>query len=139
MFLCSKRPFSVAFSIKTPIVRVSLHSKHPFSSDSVAFEGRLLVIGFASGDIPKMATNSLLMKSASAVGFYWGNYGLRGHPFFMETIKQVTRYLAEGQIKPYVADTFPLHEVRVCFGGSVALGTMYTVYMIEIEHKKIDS
>ena len=59
----------------------------------------MVVIGFASGDIPKMATNYLLLKSASAVGFFWGNYGARGHPFFMESIAAVTKLLAEKRIE----------------------------------------
>ena len=42
--------------------------------DSIAFEGRLLIIGFASGDIPKIPANILLVKAVSAVGVYWGSY-----------------------------------------------------------------
>ena len=71
----------------------------------------MVVIGFASGDIPKMATNYLLLKSASAVGFFWGNYGARGHPFFMESIAAVTKLLAEKRISPEVSDTFTLDKV----------------------------
>ena len=73
----------------------------------------MLVIGFTSGDIPKMATNYLLLKSATAAGFYWGNYGARGHPFFMESIERVSQLLAERRISPEVDDTFTLEQVRL--------------------------
>ena len=73
----------------------------------------MLVIGFTSGDIPKMATNYLLLKSATAAGFYWGNYGARGHPFFMESIERVSQLLAERRISPEVDNTFTLEQVRL--------------------------
>ena len=99
-------------SLKKPHIIWIITKVHLYL-DSVAFEGRLLVIGFASGDIPQMKTNSLLLKSASAVGFYWGNYGARGHPFFIQSIQDVTRFLAEGKINPYISDMFPLEKVSV--------------------------
>ena len=58
-----------------------------------------------------MATNRLLLKSASALGFYWGNYGMRGHPFFMESIEAVGKLLAQQKINPEVSQTFPLEQV----------------------------
>ena len=42
---------------------------------SIAWGGRILVIGFASGEIPQIPANLLLVKNAAAVGFYWGSYG----------------------------------------------------------------
>ena len=44
---------------------------------SIAFEGRIAVVGFASGKIPKIPANLLLVKSCSAVGVYWGSYSYR--------------------------------------------------------------
>ena len=85
----------------------------------------MLVIGFTSGDIPKMATNYLLLKSATAVGFYWGNYGARGHPFFMESIERVSQLLAERRISPEVDDTFTLNQVRLCFDVFVMLPCLF--------------
>ena len=48
-----------------------------YMHSSVAFEGRIAVIGFASGKIPKIPANLLLVKSCSAVGVYWGSYSQR--------------------------------------------------------------
>ncbi len=41
---------------------------------SLAWEGRLLIIGFAGGDIQQIPANILLVKNVSAIGFYWGSY-----------------------------------------------------------------
>jgi hypothetical protein len=78
---------------------------------SIAFEGRLLVIGFASGDIPKIPANLLLVKSCSAVGIYWGSYSMREPAAFFESIQETSKYLQEGKIKPAVGKAFSLAEV----------------------------
>ena len=41
---------------------------------SIAWEGRIVVIGFASGTVPQIPANILLVKNAAALGFYWGSY-----------------------------------------------------------------
>ena len=49
-------------------------SNFVFILNSIAWEGRLLVVGFAGGEIPQIPANLLLLKNASAVGLYWGRY-----------------------------------------------------------------
>ena len=41
---------------------------------SIAWEGRIVIVGFASGDVPQIPANLLLVKNASVLGFYWGSY-----------------------------------------------------------------
>lgn len=77
----------------------------------MAFEGRLLVVGFASGEIPKVPTNLMLIKSCSTIGVYWGNYGQRGHPAFMDSIQSIAKYLSAGKLNPCTSTTFPMSEV----------------------------
>ena len=75
---------------------------------SLAWYGRLLVVGFAAGQIPQIPANLLLLKSASAVGVLWGN-SLRADPMHHAgNIAELLEWLAAGKIKPEVDTIFPL-------------------------------
>ena len=77
---------------------------------SLAWYGRLLVVGFAAGQIPQIPANLLLLKSASAVGVLWGN-SLRADPVHHAgNIAQLLEWLAAGRIKPEVDTVFPLDQ-----------------------------
>jgi NADPH2:quinone reductase len=75
---------------------------------SIAWRGRLLVVGFAAGDIPKLPLNLALLKGASIVGVFWGDFARREPKAFGESIAQLGRWYAEGKLKPHVSQTFPL-------------------------------
>jgi NADPH2:quinone reductase len=75
---------------------------------SIAWRGRLLVVGFAAGDIPKLPLNLALLKGASIVGVFWGDFARREPKMFAESIQQLGRWYAEGKLKPHVSQTFPL-------------------------------
>src|SRR3954464_5601613 len=75
---------------------------------SIAWRGRLLVVGFAAGDIPKRPLNLALLKGASIVGVFWGDFARREPKAFAESIQQLGRWYAEGKLKPHVSQTFPL-------------------------------
>lgn len=80
------------------------------STKCIAFEGRLLVIGFAGGRIPTIAANRILLKNISIVGCYWGGY-LEHHPEFLgQTQADLSAMYQAGQIKPIVSRTYPLSE-----------------------------
>lgn len=83
---------------------------------SLAFEGKLVVLGFASGDIPKVPTNLLLLKSSSVMGLYWGNYSLKNPAVFLESISEVLKYTAEGRIKPHISMEAGIDKVSWSFG-----------------------
>ena len=75
---------------------------------SIAWRGRHLVIGFAAGDIPKLPLNLALLKGASVVGVFWGDFTRREPQVFAESARQLGRWYREGKLKPHVSATFPL-------------------------------
>ena len=75
---------------------------------SIAWRGRLLVVGFAAGDIPKLPLNLPLLKGASIVGVFWGDFARREPRAFGESVAQLGRWYAEGKLRPHVSQTFPL-------------------------------
>jgi NADPH:quinone reductase len=77
---------------------------------SLAWRGRLLVVGFAAGDIPKLPLNLPLLKGASVVGVFWGDFSRREPKQFAESWRQLGRWYREGKLHPHVSQTFPLRE-----------------------------
>ena len=77
---------------------------------SIAWRGRLLVVGFAAGDIPKIPLNLTLLKGCSIVGVYWGEFTRREPRKFAESFAQLGRWYAEGRLKPHISATFPLER-----------------------------
>jgi NADPH2:quinone reductase len=75
---------------------------------SIAWRGRLLVVGFAAGDIPKIPLNLTLLKGCAIVGVFWGEFARREPARFAESIGQLGRWFADGRIKPHISATFPL-------------------------------
>jgi len=75
---------------------------------SLAWRGRLLVVGFAAGDIPKLPLNLALLKGASVVGVFWGDFARREPQQFAQSVRQLGRWYAEGKLRPHVSQTFPL-------------------------------
>lgn len=76
----------------------------------IAWEGRLLIIGFASGRIPEMPANRALLKNCSAVGVFWGAYSQRNPAVLLQSLQQLLTWYEEGKIKPHVTDIFPLEQ-----------------------------
>jgi NADPH:quinone reductase-like Zn-dependent oxidoreductase len=80
------------------------------STRVMAPEGRILVIGFASGRIPSVQANRVLLKNISVVGVHWGQY-VEQHPEFLSHTHEVlTAMYLGGQIHPVVGKTFRLEE-----------------------------
>jgi NADPH2:quinone reductase len=77
---------------------------------SMAWCGRFLVIGFASGEVPQFPGNYLLVKNISIVGVYWGAYRTREPEIFRDGFAELTRWWSEGKLKPHVSQVFPLAE-----------------------------
>ena len=75
---------------------------------SIAWRGRLLVVGFAAGEIPKIPLNLTLLKGCSIVGVYWGDFARREPDRFAASIRQLGAWYAKGKLKPHVSATFPL-------------------------------
>jgi NADPH2:quinone reductase len=77
----------------------------------IAWEGRYLVIGFASGRIPSLPANIALLKNASIVGAFWGPYMQNDPGLIRASFTQLAAWYAVGVLKPQVHEIFPLDEV----------------------------
>ena len=76
----------------------------------MAWNGRLLVVGFASGVIPQLPVNLALLKGAAVVGVFWGAFAQRQPQDNAANFRQLFAWHAEGKIKPLVSKTYPLAE-----------------------------
>ena len=77
---------------------------------SIAWRGRLLVVGFAAGEIPKIPLNLTLLKGCSIVGVFWGEFTRREPERFAESMARLGRWYTEGRLKPHISETFPLER-----------------------------
>ncbi|HEX6143133.1 MAG TPA: NADPH:quinone oxidoreductase family protein [Geminicoccaceae bacterium] len=75
---------------------------------AIAWEGRIVIVGFASGEIPKIPANLLLVKNAHALGFYWGSYRDHDPARVRASFEELLRWHAEGIIRPHVSEVLPL-------------------------------
>ncbi len=83
----------------------------PFSEPalrSMRWRGRLLVVGFAAGEIPRIALNLTLLKGCSIVGVFWGDFVKREPDRFRSVMKQLGEWYEAGKLTPYVSETMPL-------------------------------
>lgn len=76
----------------------------------IGWEGRILVIGFASGDIPKVATNMILVKNFSVVGVVFGEHSWRYPDDTRARLTELLPHLASGDLNPRVWKTFPIER-----------------------------
>ncbi|MNH00806.1 Quinone oxidoreductase 1 [compost metagenome] len=76
----------------------------------LAWNGRLLVVGFASGSIPQLAANLVLLKGAAVLGVFWGAFAQRQPEDNAANFHQLFAWHAEGKLKPLVSQTYPLAE-----------------------------
>lgn len=76
----------------------------------INWEGRLVVIGFASGTIPQVPANLLLVKNISVVGLYWGAYLMRDPAAMREQIQELFSWTQAQKLSPFVSETYPLSQ-----------------------------
>jgi NADPH:quinone reductase len=77
---------------------------------ATAWNGRLLVIGFAAGEIPKIPLNLTLLKGASIVGVFWGQFLMKNPAQANAQFKQLLQWVAEGKLAPHVHAALPLAQ-----------------------------
>lgn len=77
---------------------------------SIAWRGRHLVIGFAAGEIPKLPWNLMLLKGASVVGVFWGEFARREPKANVAAMREMLGWMAEGKLKPLVSQRYALAE-----------------------------
>lgn len=79
---------------------------------SVNWGARLILVGFASGQVPQVPGNILLVKNISAIGFYWGSYRSRRPELLAAEFEELFQWWREGKLRPHVSQQLPLAEAR---------------------------
>jgi NADPH:quinone reductase len=82
---------------------------------SIAWRGRYLVIGFAQGAIPALPLNLALLKGASVVGVFWGEFARREPQRNARALAELAGWYAEGRIKPVLDRKLPMPELKAAF------------------------
>lgn len=82
---------------------------------SIGWRGRYLVIGFAQGAIPALPLNLALLKGASLVGVFWGDFARREPKASARALQELLRWHAEGRIKPVIDRQLPMRELPAAF------------------------
>ncbi len=82
---------------------------------SIAWRGRYLVIGFAQGAIPALPLNLPLLKGASVVGVFWGEFARREPAHNAKALAELAGWYADGRIKPVLDRTLPMPELKAAF------------------------
>lgn len=77
---------------------------------SIAFEGRILIIGFAGGNVPQIPANHLLVKNVDVIGLNWPAYAELNPQVMTESFQALIHWYQEGAIKPHVSATYPLEQ-----------------------------
>ncbi len=96
----------------------------------IAWDGRLLVIGFASGKIPEVRANRILLKQIGILGLHWGALAARNPARVAEVFEALFALHAAGKIRPLISRSYPLEEVGRAL---VALGARRTHGKVVLE------
>lgn len=80
------------------------------SMRAIAPGGRILVVGFASGDVPQIPANILLVKNISTIGLNWGAYKTLDPQMMKDSMTELMDWFAEGSLKPHISLTYPLED-----------------------------
>lgn len=75
-------------------------------------EARLLPLGFASGGVPQIPANILLVKNLTVIGFYWGGYMKFKPSVITDSFRQLFRWYQDGKLKPHVSHALPLERAN---------------------------
>lgn len=82
---------------------------------SIAWRGRYLVVGFAAGPIPSLPLNLPLLKGASLVGVFWGDFAKREPKNNAAMMAQLAQWYAQGKVKPVIDRTMPMAELKAAY------------------------
>jgi len=97
---------------------------------SIAWRGRYLVIGFAQGGIPALPWNLALLKGASIVGVFWGDFVRREPEASARGMAQLAQWYAEGKIKPAIDQRLPMHELPAAYARMATRKVQGKVLMV---------
>ncbi|MGY2129587.1 NADPH:quinone oxidoreductase family protein [Blastococcus sp. SYSU DS0617] len=96
----------------------------------IAFEGRLLVVGFTSGQHPQAPATHVLVKNYSVVGLHWGLYRKHDPGLFPAVHEELVRLVAEGHVDPLVGDVLPLDQAPQALARLADRGTVGKVVLV---------
>jgi NADPH:quinone reductase len=82
---------------------------------SIAWRGRYLVIGFAQGTIPSLPLNLALLKGASIVGVFWGDFARREPQRNAKALAELAAWYEQGRIKPVIDQTLPMPQLQAAY------------------------
>ena len=82
---------------------------------SIAWRGRYLVVGFASGPIPSLPLNLTLLKGASIVGVFWGAFAKQEPKANAAMMGELANLYTQGKIKPVIDSTMPMSELKTAY------------------------
>ncbi|MGZ5074922.1 MAG: zinc-binding dehydrogenase, partial [Usitatibacter sp.] len=86
----------------------------------IAADGRILVIGFASGRIPSVPANLLLVKNVSVIGVYWGGFTKRAPQRNRENFETMLRWIAEGKLRAPTTTSYALADAALAMDAMLA-------------------
>lgn len=97
---------------------------------SIAWRGRYLVVGFAQGAIPALPWNLALLKGASVVGVFWGEFVKREPAAFAAAMRQLSQWYARGLVRPVIDQRLPMSDLKAAYarmGSRQVMGKLLLV------------
>lgn len=82
---------------------------------ALAWHGRYLVVGFASGDIPSFPANIALLKEAHIIGVWWGTWAAKNPALQIQNMTEISALVADGKLQPAVTELFPIEDFEKAF------------------------
>jgi NADPH2:quinone reductase len=99
------------------------------STKCIAFEGRIVIIGFTSGRFAEARTNHVLVKNYGVLGLHWGMYNLVDPAAVAAAQREIYRLYEAGAVKPLLSERFPLREAPVAMAKVASRGTVGKVLL----------
>jgi len=97
---------------------------------SIAWRGRYLIIGFAGGPIPALPLNLPLLKGASLVGVFWGDFARREPQANAAMMAELAQWYGQGKIKPVIDSTMPMAELKAAYAHMGSRGVKGKLVMV---------
>ena len=97
---------------------------------SIAWRGRYLVVGFAAGPIPALPFNLALLKGASIVGVFWGDFAKREPKANAAMMMELAQWYAQGKVKPVIDSTMPMADLKAAFTHMGSRGVKGKLVMV---------
>jgi NADPH2:quinone reductase len=97
---------------------------------SIAWRGRYLVVGFAQGGIPALPFNLPLLKGASIVGVFWGDFVRREPAASAQGMQQLAQWYAQGRIKPVIDQVLPMPRLREAYARMASREALGKIVMV---------